>query len=113
MQWNLKLKISLSKTLKKTMEPQEFCRRWLNADQEMESARGYRSKCVDLLSQVTGIDRETINSKWGAGVKFAKMPKQYQKTLAYADMIREMLASGAKSHPDILDMVMQYLKQSR
>jgi len=113
MQLSLKLKCSLSRTLKRTMEPREFCRRWLNADEEIESARGYRSKCVDLLSRVTGIDRETINSKWGAGIEFAKMPKQYQKTLAYADMIREMLASGAKAHPDILDMVMEYLKQSR
>lgn len=92
------------------MQPREFCKRWLEATDEDEQQRGYRARCVRLLSEVTGVASETINSTWGAGVDFPKMPEQHAKTLAYADLVRAMLAAGVRSHPDILNQVLSYLK---
>ncbi len=92
------------------MQPREFCKRWLEANDDDEQQRGYRARCVRLLSEVTGVATETINSTWGAGIDFPKMPEQHGKTLAYADLVREMIAAGVRSHPDILDRVLSYLK---
>lgn len=94
------------------VEPREFCRNWFEADEEMEASRGYRSKCIDLLSKVTGVSPVTIDNKWGGGIEFQKMPAMYQKTLAYADTIRHTLSS-IRDDAELLEAVLEYLKRQK
>lgn len=77
------------------MRADEFCQRCFGLDKlseaEREAAknvRGYRAKCVRLLSKVLGKPENTVD-KWGA--RFEQMPADYEQTLSYADAIRIML----------------------
>lgn len=105
----LEVNQALELAIARTMEPREFCRRWYEADEEMEATRGYRARCVELLARVTGVNEETVNSKWGSGVDFPNMPAYYKKTLAYADTVRLVFAA-LRSQPEILELVMDYMK---
>lgn len=110
-----KKRVRLSQTLRIALEiavePREFCRNWFEADETMEASWGYRAKCIDLLSKVTGVSPVTINNSWGSGIDFPNMPSVYRKTLAYADVIRYTL-SGLRDS-DLLDAVLEYLNRHR
>ncbi len=94
----------------KPVKPREFCRLWFGADEAMENTRGYRAECVRLLSRVLGVRPETINSKWGEGIDFEKMPDQYEKTLAYANCVREM-ADAAGKDPALAEIIIERIKR--
>jgi hypothetical protein len=66
----------------------------------MEDSRGYRAECVRLLSRILGVNTETISSKWGSGIDFEKMPEQYEKTLSYANSLREIIDAAGRN-PDL------------
>jgi hypothetical protein len=94
----------------KPVKPREFCRLWFDADEEMENTWGYRAECVRLLSRVLGVRPETISSKWGEGIEFEKMPEQYEKTLAYANCLREM-ADAAGKDPALAEIIIERIKR--
>lgn len=95
-----------------TVKPREFCRLWFNANDDDEQVRGYRAKCVQLLSRILGVKPETISSKWGEGIEFNQMPEQYEKTLAYANSLREIIDAAGKN-PDLADLIIERIKSSR
>lgn len=79
------------------MRADEFCERSFGLDRLPESdrdaeksVRGYRAKCVRLLSKVLSKPENTVD-KWGS--RFENMPADYEQTLSYADAIRVMLQS--------------------
>lgn len=104
-------KLESLKTVK-TVQPREFCQKWFNATERDEQLRGYRAKCVKLLSQVVGIESHTISSKWGSGLDFEKMPEQYQKTLAYANSLREIYDNVSQDE-HLMDLILERLNKSR
>lgn len=93
------------------MKPRQFCRLWFNVSEEDEKARGYRTQCVNLLSRVIGLEKDTID-RWGSGVEFPGMPDQYENTLGYALTIKRMLEEGGKSQREIFQAVLQELEDS-
>lgn len=100
------------------MKPREFCREWFSATPEealeKEAERGYRERCVELLSDITGVGVEAVD-KWGkgkdgGGLEFAKMPPQYKKTLAYAMTLKRIAEVAYKGDPKILEFVLEQLR---
>lgn len=89
------------------MKAREFCQRWFKATEEDEQIRGYREKCVVLLAQVLRVRENTIQ-RWGKGIDFENMPEQYEVTLAYADIIREML-EAVSTKTDMVELVLNRL----
>ncbi len=70
-------------SLPKRMKPRDFCREWFGATTEEEQERGYKERCTELLSEITGIGKEAVD-KWGKGaegkgIEFGRMPEQYEK----------------------------------
>lgn len=105
---NNRVRISPYEVLDQQMKAREFCRRWFKSTDEDEQTRGYRERCVVLLSKVLRVRENTIQ-RWGKGLEFEKMPEQYEVTLAYADIIREML-EGVSTRTDMLDLVLEKLQ---
>jgi hypothetical protein len=101
-------RLSPYQVLSQMMLPREFCQRWFRSTPEDEQQRGYREKCVALLSKVLRIRENTIQ-RWGGGIDFERMPEHYQVTLAYADIIREMVESVSQK-TDMLDLVLGKLQ---
>lgn len=95
----------------KTVQPRQFCRKWFNATEEDEQVYGYRAKCVKLLSQIIGVEPHTISSKWGAGIDFEKMPEQYQRTLAYANSLREIY-DNVSQDGHLMEVILDRLKKA-
>ncbi len=93
----------------KLVKPREFCRLWFGADDEMERSRGYRAECVRLLSRILNVKLETINSKWGEGIEFDKMPPQHEITLSYANSLREII-DAASNNPDLANIIMERMR---
>lgn len=93
------------------MKPRQFCRLWFNASEEDERARGYRRRCVKLLSRVIGLEEDTID-RWGSGVDFPGMPSQYENTLSYAMTIKRMLEEGGRTQREIFQEVLKQLDDS-
>ncbi len=91
------------------MKPREFCREWFSASEEDEKAWGYRKKCVQLLADIIGLEVDTVE-RWGSGVEFAKMPPQYERTLAYAVSIKRMVEAAGSGDRKILDAVINVLR---
>lgn len=86
------------------MKAREFCQRWFKSTGEEEQVRGYRERCVALLARVLRIKENTIQ-RWGAGIEFEEMPEQYEVTLAYADIIRELI-ERTRSQTDLLQDIL-------
>lgn len=84
------------------MEAQEFCDRWFGDDEELKGKRGYRANCARLLSQILGVEFNTVDS-WGKN--FERMPKEHQRTLLFADGHRASLKLADKT-----GMLDEYLK---
>ncbi|HEY9881812.1 MAG TPA: hypothetical protein V6D29_25400 [Leptolyngbyaceae cyanobacterium] len=103
--------ISPYEVLNQQMKAREFCQRWFKATEEDESKRGYRERCVILLARVLKVRENTIQ-RWGKGLEFENMPEQYEVTLAYADIIREML-EAVSTRTDMLNMVLEKLDDSQ
>lgn len=102
--------VSLENTLgASSVKPREFCSRWFNATPEDEQERGYRAKCVQLLSRILKVKSETVNQKWGSGIDFAAMPPQYEVTLTYADTLRSIFIT-VNRNPDLVELVSECLK---
>ncbi|MBW4464477.1 MAG: hypothetical protein KME07_03430 [Pegethrix bostrychoides GSE-TBD4-15B] len=93
------------------MKPRQFCRLWLNATEDEEQSRGYRTQCVKLLSRIIGVEENTIE-RWGSGIDFPGMPAQYENTLSYALTIKRMLEEGGKAQRDIFLEVLKQLEDS-
>ncbi len=96
----------------KTVKPREFCRLWFDADEEKEKSRGYRADCVRLLSRILGVQTETVNSKWGEGIDFEKMPPHYEKTLSYANCLREIVDVASKN-PELADILLERMNMKQ
>lgn len=94
------------------MKPRQFCKLWLDADEEMEAARGYRAECVRLLARILKVQTDTISSKWGPGVDFDAMPEQYEQTLAYANSLRSIL-DAAGNNSELSEIIFDRLKKFR
>ena len=105
---NNRLRISPYEVLSQQMKAREFCRRWFKSSEEDEQVRGYREQCVVLLSKVLRVRENTIQ-RWGSGLDFEKMPEQYEVTLAYADIIREMI-EAVSTKTDMLTLVLDKLQ---
>ncbi|MEO1145577.1 MAG: hypothetical protein AAFY26_08265 [Cyanobacteria bacterium J06638_22] len=84
------------------MDARTFCRRWFKSTPEDEKERGYREKCIELLSKVLKVKPNSIH-RWGSGMNLTT-PPQHQATLAYADILRELIES-TDANTDILDLV--------
>jgi hypothetical protein len=108
---NNRVIISPYEALAQQMKAREFCRRWFGATLEDEQERGYREKCVVLLSKVLHIRENTIQ-RWGKGLDFEKMPEPYEVTLAYADIIREMI-EAVNGRTEMIDMVLAKLRNAQ
>lgn len=103
------------------MQPREFCREWFSrpGDTEVdrddrEQERGYRQKCIELLSNTTGVSQEGVD-KWSKGPKeenlnFSGMPAQYQRTLAYAISLKRVAEAVSSSDPYLFRMIMKRLE---
>lgn len=96
--------LSPIRALDRTMQAREFCRRWFKATPEDEQQRGYREKCINLLAQVLRIKPNTIQ-RWGKGMEL-ETPDQYAVTLAYADIIRELIEATHEG-TDLLKLVLE------
>lgn len=77
------------------MDAETFCERWFSLDrldpdkrEQIKQERGYRAKCVRILSAILKKPQKTV-SNWGS--RFEAMPEDYQPTLAYADALRIQL----------------------
>ncbi|KAM3112785.1 hypothetical protein [Phormidesmis sp. 146-33] len=86
------------------MKAREFCQRWFKSTEEDEQTRGYRERCVALLARVLRVKENTIQ-RWGSGIDFENTPEQYEVTLAYADIIRELI-ERTQSQTDLLQEVL-------
>ena len=95
----------------KPVKPREFCRLWFGADEEMEKSRGYRAECVRLLSRILSVKPEIISSKWGEGIEFEKMPVQHEKTLSYANSLRDIIDAAGKN-PELVNIIIERIKKS-
>jgi hypothetical protein len=80
------------------MDADTFCDRWFGLDElkpeekeQRKQERGYRAKCVRILSAVLKKPEKTVNN-WGS--RFEGMPEDYQATLAYADALRVQLKAA-------------------
>lgn len=93
---------------KGAMKARQFCDRWLRPTEEEINERGYRQKCVNLLSEILGVTPNAVH-RWGSGLEFEGMPAPYEKTLAYADLIRQLLESTA-SQTDLMDILADQLR---
>ncbi len=90
------------------MNAETFCDRWFGIDQleleereRVKQERGYRARCVRVLSSVLKKPQKTVGN-WGS--KFEGMPEDYRATLAYADALRIQL----KAAPDeLLDLFLE------
>ena len=105
---NNRVILSPYEVLSQQMKAREFCQRWFKATAEDEQERGYREKCVVLLSKVLRARENTIQ-RWGSGLDFERMPEQYEVTLAYADIIREMV-EAVSTRTDMLSLVLDKLQ---
>lgn len=79
------------------MQAEEFCERWYELDllephlkEEAKRVRGYRAKCVRLLSTVLQKEEKTVNN-WGP--RFENMPPDFEVALAFVDAIRLQITS--------------------
>jgi len=104
-------RVSIYKVFETSMEPRDFCRRWFAATAEEEAARGYRGKCVFLLSEILKVKENTIQ-RWGSGLEFENMPEPYKATLAYVDIIRCMI-EATHGQTDLLPMVLTLIEQRK
>jgi hypothetical protein len=84
------------------MDAERFCERWFGLDElepeqreQKKRERGYRAKCVRILSAVLKKPEKTV-SNWGS--QFEMMPEDVKATLTYADALRVQL----KAAPDEL-----------
>lgn len=96
------------------MKPRDFCREWFNATPEQEQERGYKERCAELLTEITGAGKEAVD-KWGKGkdgqgLEFAKMPVQYERTLAYAIALKRIAEATYKGNPRIIEVVQEQLR---
>jgi hypothetical protein len=80
------------------MDAETFCDRWFGLDQlepeereQVKQERGYRARCVRILSAVLRKPEKTI-SNWGS--RFEAMPEDYEVTLTYADALRVQLQAS-------------------
>ncbi len=80
------------------MDAETFCDRWFGLDklepeekEQIKRERGYRARCVRILSAVLRKPEKTI-SNWGS--RFEAMPEDYQVTLIYADALRVQLQAS-------------------
>ena len=92
------------------MDARTFCRRWFKSTPEEEGERGYREKCIHLLSQVLKINANSIQ-RWGKGMDL-ETPDTYKAALAYADILREMIENTYGS-TDILRLVLEEKERKR
>jgi hypothetical protein len=77
------------------ISPRIFVRCWLGIDSlpaeqiaNIEKKRGYRARCVQLISRILGIDSHAVEL-YGSGLEFEKMPKRNRQKLAIALLARE------------------------
>lgn len=70
-----------------SLTPREFCRRMhgLSSLAEVEILRAemhpeYRKKCIGLLSQALGVQRQSVFN-WGSGLDFKRMPAIHYRSL--------------------------------
>lgn len=68
------------------LEPQEFCRRWVNKPAPGE--RGYRAACIRELARACGISERTVD---GWGPNFERRPEHILVLLRTVDLLRQML----------------------
>lgn len=106
---NNRLRLSPYEVLSLRMKAREFCQRWYKSTADEELTRGYREKCVTLLARVLRLRENTIQ-RWGSGLDFEKMPEQYEVTLAYADIIREMI-EATYTQTDMIQSVLEQLQE--
>ena len=90
------------------MDANTFCERWFDMDklteqskEKAKNVRGYRAKCVRLLSAVLKKPTNTVD-KWGS--RFEKMPKDLESTLFYVDSIRLLIKTIPQ---DILSLYLE------
>jgi hypothetical protein len=100
-------RVSPYEVLGSRMKAREFCQRWFKSTPEEEQVRGYRERCVALLARVLRVKANTIQ-RWGSGLDFEEMPEQYEVTLAYADIIRELI-ERTQSQTDLLQEILGQL----
>ncbi|NET37677.1 MAG: hypothetical protein F6K19_37610 [Cyanothece sp. SIO1E1] len=93
------------------MKAKEFCQKWFKPTAEEVQARGYRERCVALLARVLKVKEGTIQ-RWGSGIDFENMPEQYEVTLAYADIIRDMIES-TYNRTDMIHAVLEQLRERK
>jgi hypothetical protein len=91
------------------MEAWDFCRRWFNATEEQQQARGYKARCNELLVKVLGVNIDAVK-RWGS--HFEKMPDYHKRTLSYADTLREVIEATGK-HEEFLVEVLQRIEKAR
>ena len=95
--------------LSQSMEAWDFCRRWFNATEEEQDARGYKARCNELLVKVLGVNIDAVK-RWGS--RFERMPEYHKLTLSYANTLREVIEATGK-HEDFLVEVLERLKKDR
>ena len=69
-----------------TLKPSEFCAKYLALDPK---ERGYRSACIRLIGEVTGLEFQTIN-KYGSNLD-ERCPENVQRMLAQEDFNRRIV----------------------
>lgn len=105
-------RVRVSVKLPRKMLPRDFCREWFNASEEDEHAWGYRTKCIELLAEVVGLQKSAIE-RWGAGPDFSNMPTQYQQTLGYAMTIKRIVEATNRDSSDLMKAVLSQLNPPR
>jgi len=91
------------------MEAWDFCRRWFNATEEEQEARGYKARCNELLVKVLGVNIDAVK-RWGS--RFERMPDYHKLTLSYADTLREVIEATGKQENFLVD-VLERLKNKK
>ena len=81
------------------MKAWDFCSLWFNADSEDQQERGYKAKCVALLSKALKVRENTIQ-RWGS--KFENMPDQHEATLSYLAIIHNIVQVANSHHGEVL-----------
>lgn len=76
------------------MEAWDFCRLWFDATAEEENARGYKTRCNELLTKILGVNIDAVK-RWGT--RFERMPEHHKLSLSYANTLREMIEAAGKN----------------
>ena len=81
------------------MTIEEYLLKWIPQIYGIQpSERGFRARCLDELSKITGVSRDSIHANWGSGITFQDAPSYVERIINLQDVVNQ--AHMVRKHLD-------------